>query len=240
MAPSKVSARWMVSLFERDEFRFTCSEISASTISVFGRSRRLAEIDLDDPAAVCVGRGQNFQRIAEPLRRRLGEIQIAIDAIDHALAAERGQPLVDLLADRAEFHIGRVAERQHAEFDAIEARRALAHQLAIGAHRARRRIALAPSGGDEHQPLGGAKLGQFEIGHVNQRRLQAVLARRLRQIVGELLAISGFAGIDNVDRLGWSRRCRLGCGCPVTNSTPARKPAKPGALQLHWPARPRG
>ncbi len=101
------------------------------------RRRRLAEIDLDHPAvalaALRIGRGENLQRVADPGRRWRGEIEIAIDALDHALAAQGGQPFVDLFADGAEFRIGRVAERQHAEFDAVEARGALAHQFAIGA-----------------------------------------------------------------------------------------------------------
>jgi len=94
--------------------------------------------------------GTAIQRIAEPGRCRRGEIEIAVDALDHAFAAQRGQPFVNASADGAEFRISRVAQRQHAVFDAVEARGALAHQFAIGAHGARRRLALAPCGGDHH------------------------------------------------------------------------------------------
>ena len=62
-----------------------------------------------------------------------------IDALDHALAPERLQPRVERLADGAEFRVSGVAQRQHAEFDAVETRGALAHQLLIGARGARGR-----------------------------------------------------------------------------------------------------
>ena len=194
------------------------------------RSRRLAEIDLDHPAAVGIGRGENLQRVADPGQRRLSEIEIAIDALDRALAAKRGEPLVDLLADGAEFRVGRVAQRQHAELDAVEARGALAHQFAIGAHGARRRIALAPGGGDEHQTLGLGEVDKIDIRHVDERRLQPVLARGLGEIVGELLAIAGLAGIDDGDRLGrLGRRRRL--RLPGDQLDAGQEAGEPGALQ---------
>ena len=90
---------------------------------VEARRRLGAEIDRDHLGVrLGVGR-ERLQRAADPLRGRLGEIEIAIDAIRDALAAERFEPRVDRLADGAELDIGGVAERQHAELDAVEARR---------------------------------------------------------------------------------------------------------------------
>ena len=139
--------------------------ISASTISVCGAAAGLAP---KSTAMTCRRRGRRrggasaFSAPPIHLRRRLGEVEIAIDAVGDALGAERGEALVDLLADGAEFHVGRVAERQHAELDAVEARRALAHQFVVDAHGARRRLALAPGGGDDDQPL--------DLGERSERR----------------------------------------------------------------------
>ena len=49
-------------------------------------------------------------------------------------------------------------------------------------------------------------VGEIEIGHVDDVGLQPVLARGLGEIVGELLAVTGFAGVDDGDRLGRTRR----------------------------------
>ena len=121
------------------------------------RSRLLAaEVDRDHLAgrgAAEIGRRQSLQRAVDPLRGRRGEIEIAVDALGDALGAERGEALVDLLADAAEIRIGGVAERQHAELDAVEARRALAHQFVVDARGAARRLAFAPGGGDDDEAL---------------------------------------------------------------------------------------
>jgi hypothetical protein len=60
-----------------------------------------AEIDLDHTPA-CVRRRQRLHGVADPAAGGLGKIEVAIDAIDDALATERGEPLIDLLADRTE------------------------------------------------------------------------------------------------------------------------------------------
>ena len=99
------------------------------------------------------GRRQSLERVADPAAAGAAKSRSQSTRSTTRLPPKRGQPLVDLLADGAELGIGRVAQRQHAEFDAVEARRALAHQFAIGAHGARRRLALAPGGGDDDQPL---------------------------------------------------------------------------------------
>src|SRR6185312_11169148 len=172
-----------------------------------GRGGLATEIDLDDTAAG-IRRGQHLHRIADPARGRLGEIEIEIDAVDDALAAKGREALVDLLADQAKLRIGRVAQRQHTELDTVEARRTLAHQLVVGPHGARRRIALAPGGGDENELLGGGERRKIEIRHINDGWLEAVLARRLGNVAGELFRISGLARIHNGQRLRRPRRRR--------------------------------
>ena len=125
---------------ERDELRLMCSTTSASTDLEAARAAGLApkSTAIDRCRRLGVGGASAFERAADPARGRLREIEIAIDALDDALAAERREARVERLADGAELRIGGVAERQHAEFDAVEARRGVAHQLGIGAHGARR------------------------------------------------------------------------------------------------------
>ena len=118
-----------------------------------GRSARLAEIDLDDRAAAGIGRRQRLDRAADPVGGGRREIEIAIDPVDHALAAQRREALVERLADGAELNVGGVAQRQHGILDAVEPRRALPHQLGIDARRAGGRLALAPGGGDHDEAL---------------------------------------------------------------------------------------
>jgi hypothetical protein len=48
---------------------------------------------------------------------------------------------VERLPDRTELRVAGVAQRQHAEGEAVEARRGIGHQLAIGPHRAGGRLA---------------------------------------------------------------------------------------------------
>jgi hypothetical protein len=136
------------------------------------RGGRLAEIDLDHATAVGVRRRKRLHRIADPARGRLREIEIAIAPVNHALASERGQPLVDLFPDGAEFRIGGVTQRQHAEFDPIKTRRTLAHQFVIDTDGSRRRLTFAPGGGDHHEPLSGGQNAEIKISHVDDRRLE--------------------------------------------------------------------
>src|SRR5262249_57908101 len=92
-----------------------------------------------------------------------GEIEIAIDAIDDALATQGSQPFVDPLADRAELRISGIAQRKNAELDTIEARSTFAHEFVIDAHRPRGRLALAPRRSDYHQALGRRQRRQVEV-----------------------------------------------------------------------------
>ncbi len=177
-----------------------------------GRRRRLAaEVDGNDAARSGVLRGrQRLQRGLDPLAGRFVEIEVAIDAVGHALAAQFFQPCVDLFADAAEIRIGSVAERKHAKLHALDARRGVAHQFAIGADGAAGRVALAPGRGDEDDALGGSEIAHLEIGHVDDGRLQIHFARRLGHVGRQPLGISGLGGIDDGQRLSRLRgRCRL-------------------------------
>ena len=156
-----------------------------------------AEIDFDHTAACGVRGRQRFQRGSNPMTGRFGEVEIAIDTFDHALGAELGEPLVEPLAGSAEFRIGGIAKRQDSVFDSVEARRAVLHQFGIHARRPSGRFALAPGGRDDDEPRGGRQRRQIELGHIDQYRLEAELARLPRHIAGELLGISGFAGEDD-------------------------------------------
>src|SRR5260370_31428555 len=109
-----------------------------------------SEIDLDHATANRVRRRELFQRQIDPERGRIRKIEIAVEALDHAFGAERGETRVDCLADSAKLHISDVAEREHAELDAIEARSLLSHQFRIIARGTRGRLTLAPGGGTHH------------------------------------------------------------------------------------------
>src|SRR5258708_9690413 len=90
-------------------------------------SERLgAKIDLYY-AATGIRRRERFYGVADPTHGRLGKIKVAIDTVDDALATKCSQPLINFLADGAEFRIGRVAQRQHAEFDTVEPASSLPH-----------------------------------------------------------------------------------------------------------------
>jgi hypothetical protein len=53
----------------------------------------MAEIDGDDASAFCIRRRKRLQRAVDPLCGRRRKIEIAVDAIDHAFAAERSQTM---------------------------------------------------------------------------------------------------------------------------------------------------
>src|SRR5271166_2184095 len=108
------------------------------------RRRLCREIDFDDLTAKRLWWRERIERLIDPLRGRACKVEIAIEALDRAFAAERGKARVDCLADGAELRISGVAERQHSELDAIKGRSSRAHQLRIGARGARGRLTLAP------------------------------------------------------------------------------------------------
>ena len=172
------------------------------------RGRDLAEIDLDYRATAGFIWLQCLDGAADPVGGGHSEIQIAIHPFDHAFAAQRRESLIERLADRAELHISRVAERQHAELDAVETRRALAHQLAIDPRGSRRRLALAPGCRDHHQPFRIGERSRIEIGHVHHSGLEAILAGRFRHVGCQTLGIARLAGEHDGQRLGRNRRGR--------------------------------
>ncbi len=175
---------------ERDEFRLDVldhlgGDGLAADLGLVGLRRAAAgEIHRHDVAGG-LGRGQRLEGALDPLGGRLVEIEVAIDPIEHPLGPELGQPGVEALPDGAELGIRGVAEGQDAELHAVEARGALAHQLAIGPHRPSRRLALAPGRRDDDEALLAAEGGDVEIGEVDRLRLEAVLARELGDVPGE-------------------------------------------------------
>src|SRR6202011_1828885 len=101
------------------------------------------------------------------------KVEIAIQAIAYAFAAERGETRVDGLAHGTELGISSVAERQHRELHTLEARSMLAHQLRIGARGTAGRLTLAPGSGNHYQPTRCRQRREIEIGHIDQRGLHA-------------------------------------------------------------------
>ena len=111
-------------------------------------------------------RRQSGERLLRPVRSLLGEIEIEVNAISGAFAAQGFQPRVDVFADLAEMHIRRVAQRQHRESHAIEARRGIAHEGGVEIDGAGRRIALAPGRGIDDEIFHFAQIGEIEIRHI--------------------------------------------------------------------------
>src|SRR6187401_2400285 len=186
----------MVSLSEREEFRSTCSVISASTMSVLAGAAGLP------PKSTSITRPPAFGGVstltASPIQRAAGS------------AKSRSQ-----------------STRSTTRLPPRAARRALAHQLVVGPRGARRRVALAPGGDDENELLGRGERREIEVHHVDDIRLEAVLARRLGNVAGELFRIPGLARIHNGQ---WFRRSRrrsrlcLLAGCGFNARQKARKP----------------
>ena len=233
----------MVSLSERDEFRSTVlGDLGLDDIGVRRPAGLAPKSTAMTRAAAGVGGGASAFS-ASPIQSRGGlrEIEIAIDAVDHALAAERRKPFVDLLADGAEFHIGRVAQRQHAELDAVETRRALAHQFAVAAHGARRRLAFAPGRGDDHQAASCWRASRRRdrpcrsmVGFRPFLRAALAISPASRSELPDSLAktmVSGSAG---------TRAARPAAAPPTTASTPARNPASQARCDRDSPDRRRG
>ena len=196
----------------------------------FGTQVLGAEVDFDHAATVSCGRERMEGRF-DPLCSRIGEIEVKISPLGDALAAEGGQALVDRFADGAEFNIGGVAEGEHAELDAIEARSFVAHEVGIGARGAGGRIAFAPGRGDHDQAARAGQGCDIKIGHVDDRGLEALLACGLGHVVCKLFAVAGFAREHDGQRFGRARRgggLRSGRRCVK----PGQKAGEPGALDL--------
>ena len=168
------------------------------------------EVDGEHVVGSIPRRRERLERGLDPLRRRLLEIEVAIDARGHALAAERRQALVERPPGRAEVRIGRIAERQHGILDALERHLRPADQLLVGAGRPCGRLALAPGGGDHEEALGLRQRRDLEVGHVDDLRLEPELAGELGGVPGEALRVAQFAGVHDRERLGRPRDRRGG------------------------------
>src|SRR5262245_62978454 len=103
-------------------------DLGLDDIGARRNSRLAAEIHFNHPPAG-IGRSQDLHSVAYPARGRLREVEVAVDTVNGALAAERSKPLVYFPADRAEFRICGVAKGQEGDFDAIEVRRQLVNQM---------------------------------------------------------------------------------------------------------------
>ena len=162
-----------------------------------GRRSRLTKIDLDDRAAANIRGRQRLDRLVDPDCGMGGKIKIAIGPLDNPLGPERGKTFVNRSANGAEFDIGGVAEREHAKFDSVEPWGVFTHQLRISARRAGGRLAFPPGRRDKHKTFGARKFCNIEISHVDNGRLESILACGFRQIAGELLGIPRFARKDD-------------------------------------------
>ena len=196
------------------------------------RGARLGEIDGDHRSGAGLGRRQLLNGPADPVRRRLLEIEIAIDAVDNATGAERLETRIDGLADRAKLDIGGIAERQHAVLDAIEPAKIGLHQLIVFFRGTRRRIAFAPGRRDHHQPPRFAERWQVEIGKIDNAWLETILARDLGKIAGETFGVPGLAREDDGQRLRRHRRRDRRWRDAGRRFNSGEKPRKPRALPI--------
>ena len=127
-----------------------------------------------------------------------------------AQGAELGETGIEPPADLAEVDVAGIAERQHAEVDALEAGRALGHQALIEFDRALRRVALAPGAGD-HQQVGHlGDLGGRGLGHVDQLRRETLLGRRLLGLGRDPFGVARFGPVEDRQR---NFRPWFGQGC---------------------------
>ena len=174
----------------------------AAEFRFFVLAARGPEIDGDDIARRSFGRGERLQRALDQIGGGLLEIEIEIGTVIGPLGTERLEACVQCLADGAELRVARVTERQHAELDAVEARCAVPHQLAIGPDRAGRRLAFAPGRRDGDELADLRQRGEIELGEIDHLRLEALLARELAHVAGKLLRVAGFGREQDGERLG--------------------------------------
>ena len=188
-----------------------------------------SEIDRHDVAGRLFGR-QRVDGALDPARGGGGEIEIAIDAVERPDAAELGEPRIDRPADRAEFRIGGVAERQHAERHAVEPRRrrrpSARHRRGppVREARLRPRSRRPRSGGAASvRSLAARSAKSTSFGRKPLLRASFAASPATRSALPDLLAytiVIGSAG----RAWGWA-----GAGCAAA-STPARKPES----QARW------
>src|SRR5687768_15731112 len=97
----------------------------------------------------CLIGGEKLDDDFAPAPGRILVIDIAIDARAQPRCAELFEPAVDALPGLAIFLVGRIAEGEHGEADAVQLRRAWPLQELEEADRRLRRIALAIGADDE-------------------------------------------------------------------------------------------
>ena len=154
------------------------------------------------------GRRQLAQRLLGPLGRLLGVVEVEVDAIEGARAAQRCETLVDRLAGGAELRVGGVPEGEDGKAHAFDARRSIAHQRGVEVDGAARRIAFAPGGGEHDQVLGLRQHGKVGVGEVDDLGIEAMLLGELLGAHGQGFGVAALAGIENGQRLARLRRHR--------------------------------
>ena len=148
-----------------------------------------------------VRRRQFAQRLLGPLGRLLGVVEVEVDAIEGARAAQRGETLVDRLTCGAELRVGGVPEGEDGKAHAFDAWRSIAHQRGVEVDGAARRIAFAPGGGEHDQVLGLRQHGKVGVGEVDDLGIEAMLLGELLGAHGQGFGVAAFAGIENGQRL---------------------------------------
>ena len=190
----------------------------------------LAEIDVDH--AVLRGfvlAAQLGQRRAEPGGGGLVVVEVALQQRRRPRAAQGGEALVEAMADLAELGVGPVAQGQHGEARALEARGVLAHEGRVEAGRALRRLALAPGADDRNEVLGAGEVGGRGLGGVEHAGGEAQAGGVLLGLGGERLGVAGLGGEQDGQRL-LGRRRRRGGGDRVGRLDAGEEAAEPAPL----------
>ncbi len=172
--------------------------------------------------------GQLLERGLCPVGRRTLVVEIAVDPRRDAQAAKLGKPGIEPPADLAEVDVAGIAERQHAEADAIEARRVLGHQPLIELDRPLRRVALAPGAGDYQQVRHLGDLGGRGLRHVDQLCRKPLLGRRFFGLGGDSFRIAQLGPEQDRERDFRPRprqwRGQRQCGRGMVSGEKAREP----------------
>ena len=182
-------------------------------------------------------RREGLDRALDPGRGRLLEVEVAIDPLDGAGGAERGEAGVDRLADGAELGIGGVAERQYAVSDAVEPgrRRATSARHSHGRTRA--------GGSPSPQVAATTMRRRLRARCARSRSAKSIicgsesaLAGELRGVLGEALGVAGFAREQDGERL---RRAGPAAGWRRAPSRRRRRPRGSPRARLAGPGRRR-
>src|SRR5690606_1551066 len=171
-----------------------------------------------------------------PRLGRLLVIDVAIDAVVHALRAERLEPRVERAPDRAEVVVARIAEREHREAKLLEVRSSVTHPELEKGLRALGRIAEAVRGDDEDRLRHAPQRLRIEIAKIDELRREAGVTQPLRDRLRDAAAIAGFGRVEDrprCGRLGAFRGARRRCGSPARGAAsgkPREVAARPDQL----------